>query len=111
MVLMAVVGFVLAVGTVLTLWWGGTDYETWEPGLGSEADRSAQIPAHDLRTSVRSTVLRYLRGVAIALVGGFWAGALVTGPSVRLIMRLLAVTPSGTRTDTGLPVDRATASS
>jgi hypothetical protein len=30
--------------------------------------------------------------VAIALVGGFWAGALVTGPFVRLIMRLLAVT-------------------
>jgi hypothetical protein len=37
-------------------------------------------------------VPRYLRGVAIALVGGFWAGALVTGPFVRLIMRLLAVT-------------------
>jgi hypothetical protein len=37
-------------------------------------------------------VLGYLRGVAIALVGGFWAGALVTGPAVRLIMRLLAVT-------------------
>jgi hypothetical protein len=33
-----------------------------------------------------------LRGVAIAFVGGFWAGALVTGPAVRLIMRLLAVT-------------------
>ena len=31
-------------------------------------------------------------GVAIALVGGFWAGALVTGPTVRLIMRLLAAT-------------------
>jgi hypothetical protein len=41
---------------------------------------------------VRITVLRHLRGVAIALVGGFWAGALVTGPAVRLIMRLLAVT-------------------
>ena len=31
-------------------------------------------------------------GSAIALVGGFWAGALVTGPAMRLIMRLLAVT-------------------
>ena len=37
-------------------------------------------------------MLRYLRGLAVALVGGFWAGALVTGPAVRLAMRLLAVT-------------------
>jgi len=41
---------------------------------------------------LRVAALRYLRGVAIALVGGFWAGALVTGPAIRLIMRLLAVT-------------------
>ncbi len=37
-------------------------------------------------------MLRYLRGVAISLVAGFWAGLLVTGPAIRLIMRLLAVT-------------------
>jgi hypothetical protein len=91
MILMAVMGLLLLVGITLTLRWGGTDYETWEPGLG-DADRSTALPAHDLRPSVRITVLRYLRGVAIALVGGFWAGALVTGPSVRLVMRLLAVT-------------------
>jgi hypothetical protein len=91
MILMAVMGLLLLVGITLTLRWGGTDYETWEPGLG-DVDRSTLLPAHDLRPSVRITVLRYLRGVAIALVGGFWAGALVTGPSVRLIMRLLAVT-------------------
>ena len=42
--------------------------------------------------SVRNVTLRYLRGVAIGLVGGFWAGVLVTGPAIRLIMRLLAVT-------------------
>ena len=28
----------------------------------------------------------------MALVGGFWAGALVTAPAVRLIMRLVAAT-------------------
>ena len=90
MILMAVMGLLLLVGIALTLRWGGTDYETWEPGLG-DADRSTP-PAHDLRPSVRIMVLRYLRGFVIALVAGFWAGALVTGPSMRLVMRLLAVT-------------------
>jgi len=32
MILMTVTGFVLLVGITLTLWWGGTSYETWEPG-------------------------------------------------------------------------------
>jgi hypothetical protein len=92
MILMTVSGFVLLVGVTLTLWWGGTSYETWEPQLGDAASRRAQWSRHDDGPSVRTSVLRYLRGVVIALVGGFWAGALVTGPAVRLIMRLLAVT-------------------
>jgi hypothetical protein len=83
MILMAVLGLLLLVGVALTLRWGGTDYATWEPAH-DDADRGTP--------TVRTTVLRYLRGVAIALVGGFWAGALVTGPAVRLIMRLLAAT-------------------
>jgi hypothetical protein len=91
MILMAVTCLVLLVGVILTLRWGGTGYETWEPAV-DDADRTSRASAPDLRPSVRACALRYLRGVAIALVGGFWAGALVTGPSVRLIMRLLAVT-------------------
>jgi|Tabmets5t2r1_1033131.scaffolds.fasta_scaffold00203_3 hypothetical protein len=92
MILMTVSGFVLLVGVTLTLWWGGRSYETWEPQVDGPADRAAQLSQHDAGPSVRASVLRYLRGVVIALVGGFWAGALVTGPAVRLIMRLLAVT-------------------
>jgi hypothetical protein len=92
MILMTVSGFVLLVGVTLTLWWGGTSYEAWEPRVGDTASRRAQLSPHDGGPSVRTSLLRYLRGVAIALVGGFWAGALVTGPAVRLIMRLLAVT-------------------
>ncbi len=80
MVLMAVMGVLLLVGIALTLRWNGTAYEAWD----READGG---PA-----SVKAAALRYLRGVAVALVGGFWAGALVTGPAVRLIMRLLAAT-------------------
>jgi hypothetical protein len=89
MIVMAVTGVVLLVGVTLTLWWGGTSYETWVPGLDDDADRAS---APDPRPSVRTIVVRYLRGVAIALVAGFWAGILVTGPFIRLIMRLLAVT-------------------
>jgi hypothetical protein len=92
MVLMAVTGVVLLVGVALTVWWSGTGYVTWEPGLADDADRRAPPAADDQRPSVRTSGLRYLRGVAIALVAGFWAGVLVTGPAVRLIMRLLAVT-------------------
>ena len=92
MILMAVTGIVLLVGITLTLLWGGTTYETWEPGLDDDAESMSRLSAPDHPPSVRTSVLRYLRGLAIALVGGFWAGALVTGPSVRLIMRLLAVT-------------------
>jgi hypothetical protein len=91
MILMAVTGLVLLGGITLTLLWGGTRYETWEPTL-DDADRTSRSSAPDPRPSIQTSVLRYLRGVAIALVGGFWAGALVTGPFVRLIMRLLAET-------------------
>jgi hypothetical protein len=86
---MTVMGLLLLVGLVLTLWWGGTAYRRWQPGIGGGSDRA---DAATLPPSIRTTVLVYLRGLAIALVGGFWAGALVTGPAVRLIMRLLAVT-------------------
>lgn len=80
MVLMAVMGVLLLVGIALAVRWNGTAYEAWD----READGGPP--------SVKAAALRYLRGVAVALVGGFWAGALVTGPAVRLIMRLLAAT-------------------
>ena len=60
--------------------------------IPASARRDAPSDAPSNAPSVRSTAQRYARGVAIALVGGFWAGALVTGPAMRLIMRLLAVT-------------------
>jgi hypothetical protein len=91
MFLMAVTGLVLVAGMVLTLWWRGTGYETWGPPAHG-TDGTPGPSAAELRPSVRTSALRYLREAAIALVGGFWAGAIVTGPSVRLIMRLLAVT-------------------
>ena len=86
-ILMSVLGALLLVGVILTLRWGGTPYEPWTPGpAGGGAE-----PGTD-RLPLQTAALGYLRGVAIALVGGFWAGALVTGPTVRLIMRLLAAT-------------------
>ena len=87
--LMTAMGTLLLVGVVLTLSWGGIAYRRWVPDA---ADGTTGVDAPSHPASVRTTVLRYGRGVAIALVGGFWAGALVTGPAVRLIMRLLAVT-------------------
>ena len=90
--LMTAMGVLLVVGVVVTLSWGGMAYRQWEPGSDDRSDRSDRSATDDAPVSVRITVLRYLRGVAVALVGGFWAGALVTGPAVRLIMRLLAVT-------------------
>ena len=87
---MTVMGLLLVVGVVVTLRWGGIAYRPWDPEVGDGTGPGAAAP--ELPPSVRTTVLRYVRGVAIALVAGFWAGALVTGPAVRLIMRLLAVT-------------------
>ncbi len=76
---MVILGVLLLVGITLTLRWGATPYRPWVPDPDSDANPSPKVAA-----------LSYLRGVAVALVGGFWAGALVTGPAVRLIMRLLA---------------------
>ena len=67
---LAVMAALLVVGLVLTLRWAARPYRA---GEGPPA-------------------VRYLRGLAVALVAGFWAGVLVTGPAVRLAMRLLAVT-------------------
>lgn len=79
---------VLLMGLVLTARWSGAPYQPWRP-----AERDAE---HDAPRSIWSTLrgpaLRYLRGVSIGWVAGFWVGLLVTGPAVRLIMRLLAVT-------------------
>jgi hypothetical protein len=91
----------MLVGIALTLWWGGTGYETSEPALAVDTERTSRSPADDRGSSVRTSVLRYLRGVAIALVGRFWAGALVTGPFVRLIMRLERPVCSGSPPSTG----------
>jgi hypothetical protein len=89
-ILMAVVGALLIIGVVVTLSWGGVAYRSWDPAMGERPDLVEGAQAHP--PTLRITGLRYLRGVAVALVAGFWAGALVTGPAVRLIMRLLAVT-------------------
>ena len=92
MVLMALTGVVLLVGIALTLAWGATSYAPWDPAPGDDPDPRPGAPGQVRRPSVRTSALRYLRGVAVALVAGAWAGLVVTGPAVRLIMRLLAVT-------------------
>jgi hypothetical protein len=85
--LMVVMGVLLLLGLTLTALWGGWRYRSWpSPPSAGAGDAEGQVP------SLGTAALRYLRGVAVALVGGFWAGALVTGPAMRLIMRLLAVT-------------------
>jgi hypothetical protein len=91
-VLMILVGLALVVGIWLTLSWGGSRYASWDPGEGTHRVADRLDADKDVVPSVRVVTLRYLRGVAIGLVGGFWAGVLVTGPAVRLIMRLLAAT-------------------
>ncbi len=78
-VLTSVMGALLVTGLVLTAWWGGRSYVPW-------------VPADPTARPARTAGLTYVRGVAVALVGGFWAGALVTGSAMRLTMRLLAVT-------------------
>jgi hypothetical protein len=67
---LAVMAALLVLGLVLTFRWAARPY------------RAAEGPP----------AVRYLRGVSVAMVAGFWAGVLVTGPAVRLAMRLLAVT-------------------
>lgn len=92
---MVVMAALLVVGLGLTFRWLATPYRPWAfPGDGGGAgdgDGDGGMLRAD-RPGVRAVALRYLRGVAVALVAGFWAGILVTGPAVRLIMRLLAVT-------------------
>ena len=92
---MLVLGALLVAGIVVTIWWGGTAYEPWEPAAG-EGPPSG-------RPSPKAAVLRYLRGGGVALVGGFWAGILVTGPAIRLIMRLLAATAGDGAQGAGSP--------
>jgi hypothetical protein len=86
MILMAVLGFVLVGGVVLTFVWGATGYRAWSPG------RDGGDPLGDDRPSLGVVAQRYLRGTAVVLVAGVWTGLLVTGPAARLVMRLLAVT-------------------
>lgn len=78
---MYALGILLLVGLGLTAAYNGARYRPWMP----EVDAGTPLP-------FGRAALVYLRGAAVGLVGGFWAGALVTGPAVRLIMRLLAVT-------------------
>ena len=91
MLLMIVMGLLLVVGLALTLRWGGTPWRGWLP-----APRAGGEPYGPVRAGTvlapRAVTQVYVRGVAVALVAGFWVGVLVTGPGVRLIMRLLAVT-------------------
>jgi hypothetical protein len=55
MILMTVTGFVLLVGITLTLWWGGTSYETWEPRVGDAASRRVRRQRLlSARTALRS---------------------------------------------------------
>ncbi len=89
---MWILGLLLVVGLVLTVRWGGTGYQAWAPEPARDGDGTRNGDSGAPLSSVRLATLRYLRGVGITLVGGFWAGALVTGPAVRLIMRLLAAT-------------------
>ena len=66
------------------------------PATGRGSRRRPPCPTRDriepdpLHPTVENVARRYGRGVVVGVVGGFWAGALVTGPAMRLIMRLLA---------------------
>ncbi len=86
---MILLGIALVVGIVLTLWWGGARYRPWEPPPPDVPERD-RIEPDPLHPTVENVARRYGRGVVVGVVGGFWAGALVTGPAMRLIMRLLA---------------------
>lgn len=88
MLLMAVMGALLATGLALAVLWGDRPYRAWKPVSDRETGGRAATEA----TPPKQAALRYARGLGLALTGGFWAGALVTGPAVRLAMRLLAVT-------------------
>ena len=91
---MLAVAVLLLVGLTLTIRWCRTAYRPWGSAAphADSAEEIAEEPTSATPSSLQLTTLRYLRGVAVGLVGGFWAGALLTGPAGRLIMRLLAVT-------------------
>ncbi len=78
MMLMGALGLLVVGGLALAAKWNGTRYEPWRSTRTQDRSKSA--------------ALSYGRGFLVAVVGGFWAGILVTGPAVRLAMRLLAVT-------------------
>ena len=78
---MAALGVLLLVGSLAAVWWARSEYREWEPTRGGDAP-----------LSTRDAALIYLRGAAVWLVAGVWVGAMITGPAMRLIMRLLAVT-------------------
>ena len=80
--LMGALGALLAVGLVLAARWCTVVYTL--PATPKEGAGAVPSP--------RAAALSYGRGAAIGLVAGVWTGFLVTGPGVRLIMRLLAVT-------------------
>lgn len=86
MSLMVVLGLMLTIGLGLTVRWGSEPYLVWRPGDADPDSLGRSIP------SVPDAAKRYLRGAAVGLVAGVWAGAMVTGPAMRLIMRLLAAT-------------------
>lgn len=85
-ILMLALGVLMVIGLGITLWWGGSTYLPWHPSGGALSGGDPPVP------SLGGAARRYFRGVAVALVAGVWAGALITGPAMRLIMRLLAAT-------------------
>lgn len=86
MVLIIALGILLLGGTAAALLLSGKDWTVWDPRQPSEDGLSAPD------VGFRRPALAGLRGIAIGMVAGVWTGALITGPAMRLIMRLLAVT-------------------
>ena len=86
MVLIIALGILLLGGVAAALLLSGKDWTAWDPRRPSEDGLSAP----DI--GFRRPALAGLRGIAIGMVAGVWTGALITGPAMRLIMRLLAVT-------------------
>ncbi|HEX2574770.1 MAG TPA: hypothetical protein VHK88_00385 [Aquihabitans sp.] len=91
MTLIAILALVLAIGVGLAWRWAPTPYRALPPGSPGE-DVGVRTGSVSARPDLRGPAVAYLRGVSVVLVAGFWAGLLVTGPAVRLAMRLLAVT-------------------
>lgn len=83
MALMVGLGVLLVSGLIATGLWVRRPYVGWAP-------RAPEEPT--ARSRAAAAAKRYLRGVAVGWIAGVFAGGLVTGPAMRLIMRLLAVT-------------------